>query len=263
MKLEFEKVHGCGNDFVIINNLDNSIELSKEQVANLCDRHFGIGADGLILVEKRDGNYYMNYYNSDGSFAEMCGNGMRCTGEFISRNIEDKDAFDIKSATGMHHIKADEQITISLPKATFFDVDQDQLKQELNKVLDFKVKTGFVSMGNPHMVILVDSLDDVDIDTIGPFFEKNDLFENGINVNFVSINDSDEVEVITWERGDGRTLACGTGACASVSFLNQLNLIEPKTRVKLPGGMIELEILDDSILMTGPAQKVFSGQIEV
>lgn len=264
--LNFEKIHGCGNDFVIIDNIDNTIHLDKEKIENICNRHFGIGADGLILVEKKDGNYFMNYYNSDGSTAEMCGNGMRCTADFIKRHhLKDEDSVDITSRAGMHHINfSKEGIRVSLDKAKTIEIDTKKLTEEIGKLpVAIEGPVGFRSMGNPHMVIVVDDLETFPINTVGPFFERNPLFPEGINVNFVKIKSPEEIEVITWERGDGRTLACGTGACASAAFLKDINKIKSNAKVNLPGGALDINLEEDKIYMIGPAKKVFTGEIEV
>lgn len=260
MKLSFEKVHGCGNDFIIINNIDNKLNLTTDEISQLCSRHFGIGSDGLILVEKKDNNYFMNYFNSDGSLAEMCGNGMRCTADFIFRNIDNSNNLTIESRSGLHKISIDKQYTVTLQNADFSLNDINSHKTI--KIKDKNYPIEFVSMGNPHAVIY--SIDDLNIskDEAENILKELNV-KDGINLNFVRKINNNSIDVITYERGDGFTLACGTGACASVSILNKNHLVEEEVSVKVPGGNLKINIGNEKILMTGPAQKVFEGVVEL
>lgn len=268
MKIKFEKIHGCGNDFILIDNTKNNINLTKDQIAYLCDRHFGIGADGLILVENKDNKFYMNYFNSDGKSAEICGNGLRCTADFIKRNLDDSDELIISSSVGEHEVNhTNNLVSIKLNKASFNpeEIGLNEDNQILNETIYLDNKPysiGYASMGNPHIVIIVNEdfkITDKNIKEVLNFKK----LANGANLNFVTIIDKNRIDVTTYERGDGFTLACGTGACASVSLLNKLKLVEDQVDVKVPGGKLNISINDDYLIMTGPAQKVFNGEVVI
>lgn len=273
MLIEFEKLHGTGNDFILINNLENNINLSSEEIQFLCHRHFGIGADGLILVEKSDNGYFMNYYNADGHPAEMCGNGMRCTAYYIFNHFSQTNNFKVNSRIGLIPVQIDnDYITVQLPKADFnldsIHINSNYNIKEIQDILndfniDIEYPPGLVSMGNPHCVIVVNDLDEIPVKELGPIIENHPLFLNKINVNFVQPISDEEFKIITWERGDGLTLACGTGTCASASYLNQLGLINESNKAYLPGGELDLELKDKVIKLSGPAKSVFRGTIEV
>ena len=265
MKIKFSKYQGCGNDFIIINNLDNSIKLCKNQIKNLCDRHYGIGADGLILAERHDGDYYMNYYNSDGSLAEMCGNGMRCTAHFISENTETEDQFIINSLSGRHKITLGKMINVSLPRESY-DYKEIGLKSK-NLSSQFKENNklysiNYVSMGNPHGVIVLNNLNEISDKTIEELTQNNNLL-NGTNINLVKVIDKNNIEVRTCERGDGFTLACGTGACASAVITNKIGLTSKIINVLTPGGCLTVDLTGNEILLSGPVKKVFNGEVDI
>ncbi len=262
MKIKFSKYQGCGNDFVIINNLDNSYNFTSEQIQFLCDRHFGIGADGLILIEEREHSYYMNYYNADGSTAEMCGNGLRCSADFIIKNINpDLKNFIIKSEDGPHRVNINEDsIEVSITKPHFLTkiLKTEKVQKYLKQCIQ---SFGFLTVGNPHLVLLVDDITKFD-NNFCKFLSENCL-ENGANVNLIKVNNPENINVKTFERGDGFTLACGTGACASVSYLNHLNICKNQVTVNVPGGILKVKVNDDSLWLSGLAQCVYQGEIEL
>lgn len=256
--INFYKYHGAGNDFIMIDNLKGDIHFSPLYIKSLCDRHFGIGADGLILLESSDrANCFMNYYNSDGTEAEMCGNGARCTATFyISQTKSNLKELNIDTRAGIKNIKINTDDTYSvnmgIPVFNRIDFPSGNLKLE---GFDFNC----VSMGNPHAVTIVDNLDKIEIKNIGPMIEHDSHFPNKINVEFVEKIDDLNYKVKVWERGCGETLACGTGACAVYAVL------KPKGEITLefPGGKLFIsENLNKEIILRGPAIFVFEGKIE-
>lgn len=263
--LNFYKYHGAGNDFIMINNLDKSITLNSEQIKLFCNRHFGIGADGVILLEpSTEADCFMNYYNSDGTLAQICGNGARCTAKFYLKETgKDIKEINLETRAGIKNIKVNEDETYSVdmgaPMFESPDFPTNTLKLE---GFDFNC----VSMGNPHTVTLVEDLNKIDLKTIGPKIENDSHFPNKINIEFVEKINDDYYKVKVWERGCGATLACGTGACAVFSILNKLsprsNLGE-EINLEFPGGKLYLsKNKQDHVILRGPATFVFEGEIE-
>lgn len=264
--MNFVKMHGTGNDFIMIDNFDGSITLSQKQVQNLCDRHFGIGADGVILVEKgsNGADAFMNYYNADGSLAEMCGNGSRCTAHFMKEFKEfDHSLLKLETRAGMKRIVIEEN--------GLFTVNMGQ--PELGPHSDFPetsqniggVTWEFVSMGNPHAVGFFERERAVDnvLLSLGAQIESNTaLFPNKINVNFVYPIAQNHFGVKTFERGSGPTQACGTGASASFAWLLKWGKAEGAVKILVPGGRLTFQYNEmDEILMTGPSEIVFKGEV--
>ncbi|MFA6392471.1 MAG: diaminopimelate epimerase [Candidatus Paceibacterota bacterium] len=262
--INFHKYHGAGNDFIMINNLDKSIFLTSLDISLYCDRNFGIGADGIILLEpSAKADCFMNYYNSDGSLAEMCGNGARCTAKFYLKETgEDIKEIHLETRAGVKNIKVNEDDTYSVdmgaPMFESSDFSTGTLKLE---GFDFNC----VSMGNPHAVAIVEDLEKIDLKTIGPKIENNENFPNKINVEFVQKIMNDYYKVKVWERGCGATLACGTGACAVYSILNKLSPrqgLGEEITLEFPGGKLYLSKNEQShVILRGPATFVFEGKI--
>jgi len=266
MNILFEKYQGAGNDFIMINNLDGAIKLSPSEIVRICDRHFGIGADGVILVEKSDkpkADCLMNYYNSDGTLAEMCGNGVRCTAKFyLEQTGNNNKELNIDTRAGIKKIICHEDNTYSVdmgvPNFKSSDFPSTPLKIE---GFDFN----FVSMGNPHAITMVPNLESIDIKVIGPKVENNSLFPNKINVEFVEKTKDDYYKVKVWERGCGETLACGTGACAVFAIIkSELGLASLNEIIlEFPGGKLFLSQNEQGhVILRGPATFVFKGEIE-
>ncbi len=280
-RLRFTKMHGLGNDFILVDAVNQRIRLESvsELAKQLCDRNFGIGADGLILaMESESSDLQMRVLNSDGSEPEMCGNGIRCFSKFVYENkIIEKDVFSVETLAGIM-VPA-----LILKEGLVQGVEVDMGAPVLNRskipvsgkgahvvneqivVDDMSFNMTCVSMGNPHAVIFVDDLKALDLNRLGPLFEKNKLFPEQINTEFVQILNSEEVVAVVWERGAGETLACGTGACATVvaGVLNKK--LNRKALVHLPGGSLSIEwqSSDDHVMMTGPASQVFKGEIDI
>ena len=277
--MKFTKMQGLGNDYVYVNCFEEKIDNPPAVARFVSDRHFGIGSDGLIMINpSKVADFEMEMYNADGSRGEMCGNGIRCVAKYVyDYGLTDKTQISVETLGGIKYL----DLTVEDGKVTLVKVDmgKPELKAELipivsdnEHVLDEPIEvdgkeyrmTG-VSMGNPHTVIYVDDVKNLDLETIGPKFENHERFPKRINTEFVRCIDRHTVEMRVWERGSGETLACGTGACAVAvaSILN--NLTDTQVTVKLLGGdlQIEWDKEKDRVFMTGPAKVVFDGVIDI
>ncbi len=276
MQFKFSKWHGCGNDFVFVNGFNENVDGIPASATAICDRKFGVGADGVILIlpsEKCD--FRMQIFNSDGSEAEMCGNGIRCFARYAYENkLTDKLTFTVETKAGI----ITPQIIIEDNKTNSVCVNMGQpvLESEKIPVQGFgnrriiseaitvdgsKFDITCVSMGNPHCVIFVSDINKTDINKWGPILEKYKIFPNKTNVEFVQVINRKHLRMRVWERGAGITLACGTGACATLTAAVLNNLSERKAKLELDGGDLSIEwnASDNNIYMTGPATKVFEG----
>ncbi|MDI6815846.1 MAG: diaminopimelate epimerase [Actinomycetota bacterium] len=278
MLLNFAKYEGLGNDFIIIKNLDGSIALTVEQIALLCDRNFGIGADGLIFARPSvNADFFMDYYNSDGSLAEMCGNGIRCYAKYlVDEWLTDKSTLIIETRAGHKQV----ELILDGGKAIGAKVDMGApeletlkipVRVEVERAIDEQftfgdtiIRATCVSMGNPHCVIFVDDVKEAPVQTLGPVIETSDYFPQKTNVEFAQIISKDEIALRVWERGCGETLACGTGACATLVAAALNDRTGRFAVVHLLGGDLSVTWNDDNrILMEGPAKKVFTGTIDI
>jgi len=281
-KLEFYKYQGNGNDFIIIDSRNNdSYNRFKSKdlfnVKKLCDRNFGIGADGIIfIVNPECGNdSKMIIFNSDGSEAEMCGNGIRCMIEYLNNqenSLNNKLEYRIETKAGLKVAKYNSgKITVRMGKPIFenklipttINKNINQLLTDKFKYQKFNTQGYAVGMGNPHLIFFIEDLAMVSHKELGPVFENNNLFPEKTNVHFCQIINSKKIIVKVWERGAGSTLACGTGACAVHVAAKKLSRCEAKTTIILPGGelFIDWNDIDDEVLMTGTANKVFKGSL--
>jgi len=265
MFIEFTKMHGLGNDFVVINNMNGRIKLNKGQIQFICDRHKGIGADGVILVEPFDeADCFMNYINADGSEAQMCGNGVRCITKFLKDNLpkdKQKDIFKIATRSGVKEIQCfpDGTFSVNMGRPSFSNPDFVGESMEIGGVT-----LNFVSMGNPFAIALVDDMTKYDFEILGPLIENHKDFPNKINFELVQQINSNEFKVRVWERGCGETLACGTGACALYALSQKLKNADKDITIEFPGGSLYLSLgVDGDIIMRGPAESVFSSMIYV
>ncbi len=260
--LKFEKYHGTGNDFIIF---ENSQGFDPSKLAqNVCNRHFGIGSDGIMLVERSDiADVKMVFYNADGSIAPMCGNGVRCFAKYVhDHNIVSDNEFNVETLAGIMKVKLknDEkqitQVTINLGYPNF-----DNVAGEVTLEVDetpFDLST--LTMGTLHSVIFTKDLDALDIDKYGKAIESHSLFPLKINVNFVEVIDASNIKVSTFERGVGRTLSCGTGSAASAVVSNLKSFTGKKINVHVPGGTLIIEAKDEGMFMTGPAELICKGE---
>ncbi|MDI3481975.1 MAG: diaminopimelate epimerase [Tepidanaerobacteraceae bacterium] len=275
--MHFTKMHGLGNDFILIDGFREDFESAAKNAKLLCDRHLGIGADGVLLVLPSDkADVKMRVINSDGSEAPMCGNGIRCFAKYVfTRGIVTKTKMSVETLAGIMRpeliIKDGimEAVRVDMGRYSLLrkDIPVEGSSDEEAIALDIQVQgqnytaTG-VSMGNPHCVIFVDDVDGVPLEKVGPAIENYPLFPKKTNVEFVEVKGKDHLKMRVWERGCGITLACGTGACASAVAAYKKGIVGNKIRVSLPVGDLSIEIEDDKrVFMTGPAEEVFSGDI--
>lgn len=277
--MKFTKMHGLGNDYVYVNCFEEKIDNPPAVARFVSDRHFGIGSDGLIMINpSKTADFEMEMYNADGSRGEMCGNGIRCVAKYVyDYGLTDKTQISVETLGGIKYLDLTiEDGEVSLVKVDMgkpeLEADLIPIISEREQVIDEPIEvdgkeyhmTG-VSMGNPHAVIYVDDVKGLDLEKIGPKFENHERFPKRINTEFVHCIDRQTVEMRVWERGSGETLACGTGACAVAvsSILN--NLTDTQVTVKLLGGdlQIEWDREKDRVFMTGPATVVFDGVIDI
>ena len=270
--IEFTKMHGLGNDYIYIdmtNKQKNNIEENElPQIARfLSNRHFGIGGDGIILIEKSEiADFKMRIFNSDGTEAEMCGNGIRCFAKYIYENgLTKRENLKIETLAGIKEIKLIKNDKNKIEKIEV-NMGIPKIEEKIRlKILDKEFEITNISMGNPHAVIFVDDVEKVDLEKYGPVIENNKYFPNRTNVEFVEILDKNLVKMRVWERGAKETYACGTGACAVVvaGYINNLN--KRKVKVLLKGGELEINWKEktNEIYMTGIATEVFKGKIKV
>ena len=276
MRLAFTKMHGLGNDFVVINAIDQQVDLDAGQVRFLADRRFGIGCDQLLLVEAARSpgtDFYYRIYNADGGEVEQCGNGARCFARFVrDKGLSAKEVLRVGTAAGdisLYH-EADELVRIDMGAPRFsppeipFEAAQQADVYPLE--LDGEIcEVGVVSMGNPHAVMLVDDIERADVGRLGPLLEAHRRFPRHVNVGFMQILSRSAIALRVYERGAGETLACGSGACAAVVSGIQRGLLDHRVSVRVRSG--ELVISWDGgsapVWMTGPAVTVFDGIIEI
>lgn len=277
--MKFTKMHGCGNDYVYVNCFTETVANPAAVSRFVSDRHFGIGSDGLILIRPSEvADFWMDMYNSDGSSSEMCGNGIRCVAKYVyDYGLTDKTKITIESGGKIKVL--DLQVENGKVAAVTVDMGEPITKPELVPVVsekeavvaeavtvDGKVyEMTCVSMGNPHAVVWVDDTAKVEIEKIGPLFENNELFPRRTNTEFIQLVDKNNINMRVWERGTGETLACGTGACASVYACILNGKTEDEVTVHLLGGDLRIRYDRESghIFMTGPATVVFDGEIFV
>ncbi len=289
--LKITKMHGIGNDYVYVNGFESQVEDAPRVAQMVSDRHFGIGGDGLVLIQPPTGDAHcrMEMYNADGSRGLMCGNAIRCIGKFVSdHGIANYDVINVETDSGLmvlHTTKNSagkvESVRVDmgppytaqkdLPADITGNVEEPALlvPLEVDGLGTFEVS--LVSMGNPHCVIrlgdhqpLPDNVDDLDLRTIGPLFEHHPAFPERINTEFITIKNRNEIDFRVWERGSGETLACGTGACAAVVASFLAGWTEREVLVHLRGGDLEIEFDEATgrVFMTGPAEEVFTAEVD-
>jgi len=280
--MRFTKMHGLGNDYIYIDAHREALEgIDLPQLArSLSDRHFGIGGDGLILIMPSDeADFRMRMFNADGSEGEMCGNGMRCFAKYVyDHGLTTKTEFVVETAAGPIRptVNVEEgrvtSVTVDMGKPRLARRDipmtgspkNTPVINEMLRVDDDFLRVTCVSMGNPHCVIFVDDVQHAPVRTLGPRVEHHGAFPARTNVEFVKVVPPDRLEMRVWERGSGETLACGTGASASVVAAALNNLADRSCTVKLLGGELQIEWRqDDHVFKTGPAVEVFSGEVDV
>lgn len=287
MDVQFTKMHGLGNDFIVIDDRTSELELESDAVIWLCDRNFGIGADGVILIRQAtvaDADFAWWFRNADGSVAEMCGNGIRCVAKYaVDHGLipADQGIVRVETGLGLYEIAVTRDDAGMLALATVDmgapTIEPGGIPTTLgceapgNPVVncEFPVSSGSVrvtciSMGNPHCVLFVDDVDDAPVTSLGPEIECNPAFPNKTNVEFAQVADGNRILLRVWERGVGETLACGTGACAATVAAALTCRIGREATVELPGGELKIRWIEDGrVLMTGPAEEVFSGTLRI
>ncbi len=279
--LLFAKMHGLGNDFVVIGALDG-LPLREDELSKfarfVCDRHFGVGADGVIWILPSEGaDFKMRIFNPDGSEAEMCGNGIRCAAKwFYDRDYAKGETIRVETLAGLKTVWVQAKegkavaVTVDMGEPIFNPMQIPTTLGDGGEAIEVPLTVGevetftvsVVSMGNPHCIVFVSDVDGFPVEVVGPKIERHHAFPQRTNVEFVQVVSKSELKVRVWERGAGLTLACGTGACASLVIAAKTGRTERKAKVHLPGGTLTIEWRDDNrVYMTGPAVEVFRGEI--
>lgn len=277
--MKFTKMQGLGNDYVYVNCFKETIENPPEMAKKVSNRNFGIGSDGLIMINPSDvADFEMEMYNADGSRSEMCGNGIRCVGKYVyDYGLTEKEHISVETLAGIKYldltvedgkvklVKVDMGNPELVPANIPIVADGDRVIDEPINVNGTEYRMTGVSMGNPHAVVYVEDVKGLDIEKIGPAFENHERFPNRVNTEFVKVLDQNTVEMRVWERGSGETMACGTGACAVAVACILNGLTEDKVTVKLLGGdlQIEWDKEADKVYMTGLAEVSFDGEINL
>ncbi len=277
--MKFTKMHGCGNDYVYVNCFEETVENPAEVARFVSDRHYGIGSDGLILICPSEiADFRMAMYNLDGSEGKMCGNGVRCIAKYVyDHHLTDKTRISLETLGGIKYL--DLNIKDGKVETVKVDMGEPILKPEeipvklskeivINEPVDVDGliwNMTCISMGNPHAVVFVDDTKSLDLEKIGPSFEKHSIFPEQVNTEFVRVIDRKTVDMRVWERGSGETFACGTGACATAMACILNEKTDDEVLVHLVGGdlLIEYDRETNHIFMTGPATEVFSGEINL
>lgn len=262
-------MQGCGNDYIYIYDLEN-IEENKlcTLVQKMSDRHFGIGADGVILISKsNNADFKMRMFNADGTEGAMCGNGIRCVGKYVKdKGLTNKKKIRIETMSGIKTL----ELNLSKNKVSSVKVNMGSPKFNLSEtgakpeILSVPTKQGFVkgyylTLGNPHLVVVAESIKDINVEKLGKEMGESTLFKDKANVEFVTIDSTSKISMRVWERGTGETLACGSGASAAVAALNSLGLVGKKVEVKVLGGSLKVSINRKDVFLEGEAKEVFEG----
>lgn len=274
--LRFTKMHGLGNDFIVIDGITQPLQLSPEQIRKLADRHFGIGFDQLLLVEppgQPDVDFQYRIFNADGGEVEQCGNGARCFARFVrDQRLTNKRVIRVQTRNGVLELKVTKEgwVVVDMgvprlePAAIPFQADQRGITYTL-EADGASYEISAVSMGNPHAVLLVDDVDTAPVETLGPVLERHPRFPERVNVGFMQVVSRDRIRLRVFERGVGETLACGTGACAAVVAGILRGLLDHRVEVAVRGGSLAIEWRGEGapVMMEGPATRVFEGQAKL
>jgi diaminopimelate epimerase len=274
MLIQFTKMHGLGNDFVVIDAISQTINLSSEQIRNIADRHFGVGCDQLLLVEKphnTGAEFRYRIFNADGGEVEQCGNGARCFALFVrQQGLTTNTVIKVETVKGLIELTVEnELVTVDMGIPDFRPASLPFLVEKQAETYNLVVNgteyaIGAVSMGNPHAVLLVEDVDTADVTALGRAIESHHLFPKRVNVGFMQILNAEKIRLRVYERGAAETLACGTGASAAVAVGRLLGKLNEQVTVQLPGGNLIIRWPGEGqkLLMTGPATTVFQGQID-
>ena len=276
MQLKFTKMHGAGNDFVVIDLISQRCKLRARDIRHLADRHFGVGCDQVLVVEppsSPDADFRYRIYNADGGEVEQCGNGARCFARFVrEKRLTSKRVITVEVAHGTielrvrdkHQIEVNMGLPVLEPASIPFAADQQAASYSLT-VAGQDLEIGAVSMGNPHAVLVVDNVDAADVTGLGPQIESHRQFPERTNAGFMQLVSRSEIRLRVFERGAGETLACGTGACAAVVYGISRGWLEDTVTVELPGGKLSIAWAGEGqpVLMTGPTAVVYEGSIRI
>lgn len=274
--MQFEKMQAAGNDYIYVNLFEEQVDNPELLSRRMSDRHFGVGSDGLVLIGPDDeGDFSMKMYNADGSEGSMCGNAARCVGKYLyERGLTSKKEIALNTKSGIKYLSLTvntdtnevETVRVNMGKAAFSDPGLVTIPEMVNYPLQVngqEYPVTFVSMGNPHVVIFMNGIDDLEIEKIGPQIEHHSLFPERTNVEFIEVIDKNHLKMRVWERGSGETLACGSGACASLVAGVITHRCDPKASIQLKGGTLEVEWEreNNQVFLTGDAHFVFKGEI--
>jgi diaminopimelate epimerase len=276
MQIQFSKMHGLGNDFVVIDNITQNVFFSKDKIKQLADRNFGIGFDQLLMVEPPydpEQDFHYRIFNADGSEVSQCGNGARCFARFVKmKGLTNRNKIIVSTKAGkmVLYLEKDGQVTVNMGKP-IFEPAQIPLKANkeegtyLIRVAEQTVFCGAVSMGNPHCVVVVDDINTAKVETLGPLLESHERFPERVNVGFMQIINQNHIKLRVYERGSGETLACGSGASAAVAIGQIQGKLSKEVKVELPGGNLKIrwQGKDNVLKMTGPAEHVFDGTLNL
>ena len=280
MMIDFTKMHGAGNDFVVIDAVRKAVSLSPEQIQTIANRHTGVGCDQVLVIEppkRGDADFEYKIFNADGSSAGQCGNGARCVGRFIrEQGLSPKQEITLEVGDCIRRLSLSQHLDVKAELgAPVFDLAAvpfvipdgnvaSSTKHEL-KLGSVTLNAGILSMGNPHAVILVDDCAATPVSKIGPMIQALDVFPDSVNVGFMEIKSRDAIALRVFERGTGETLACGSGACAAVVHGIKLGLLSPEVTVDLPGGKLVVSWTGDkdAVWLSGPAETVFQGKVNL
>lgn len=275
--MKFTKMQGAGNDFLLIDGFKNDLNEIVPRIKNLCDRKYGVGGDGIMVaLPSETCDVKMFYYNSDGSQSEMCGNGLRCFSKFVfEKGIVNKENLKIETLAGVQLADLTtedgkvKQVEIEIgnpifsPKEIPVDMDgEDVFNREL-EVFGEKVKFSTIFLGVPHTVIFMNSENQYDINKFGREIEKHKLFPKKTNVNFIFVEDRKTIKIFTWERGAGRTLACGTGSCSAGLVSYKLGYTEKEAKIITEGGDLYIKVLENGVRLRGGAEITFEGEVDL
>lgn len=277
--MKFTKMQGIGNDYIYVDCFQEKVEHPSELAVKLSDRHFGIGSDGLILIEpSKTADCKMDMYNADGSRGKMCGNGIRCVGKYVyERGIVKKDRLTVETLSGIKTICLETrdglvksvEVNMGKPVRTASDIpavsSKEQIRNEPLVVGGREYRITCVSMGNPHCVVFTKNVEQLNLEETGPQFEHHPMFPDRVNTEFVQVISRNELKMRVWERGSGETLACGTGACAAACAAAWNDLTQRQVQIHLKGGdlLIRWDRQTDEIFMKGPAEFVFDGTVKI
>jgi len=277
--LKFTKMHGLGNDYIYINGFEEQIENPEELSIKISDRHFGIGSDGIVLIQpSKTCDFKMRMFNNDGSEAEMCGNASRCVAKYVyDFGLTDKEEITLETLAGIKILKMEvvagkvERVTVNMGQPILKTEEipaifsKDRVVNEAIEVDGEEYRVTCVSLGNPHAIVFIEDVDGFDVHGVGVKIENHKMFPKKTNTEFAQIVDSNTIKMRVWERGSGETLACGTGASATLVAAVLNNLTQRKAKLILLGGDLEIEWkeADNNVYMTGTATTVFQGEIEI